>query len=596
MNLSLPLPHHLSFSQCPFLHKPIKPLYFLPNPPARASTIIRMGGGPRTYPGGVSKWVWKRMQAKKAKQLMKARLCRERQIYEMRKRAELKAAVSELERPWEVVEREEATAAPNLFSIKADEQVKVLADRFQRPGGFDLWSERDGPVLFESPDELPSARFFPKGVVHSVKPYRRVDGYGLVKDGGGDGDGIGERGLLKGNDFGGGLRELGDGGMEIEFGGDLSGFKDVDGFELEDDDEECSSSDVSYGSDGGLRRNGNGGRFLPDDVGRSSNRGRGRSSQLNYGRNGVDGDARMRKNGKGRRFLSNNVDRSSGGERSPPLNYGGDGVDGDGRLRRNGNGRRALSDDDGSDGKQSSHLSYGRNGVDGDGRLRRNGTGWSFLSSGDGGRSSHLNYGRDGVDGDGRLRRNGDENGRRVLSDDDGRSRDGGWSSRLNNGRRNGLNADGRMRRNENGSKYASQGVDETDGGESSPRSSSSGRYGASFDGRLRSKHSGRRVLSKDVDRFGDGRLRSKENGRRFMSKDVDGSNGLYSGEVGSVRKQRGGYSIGGRSRGKYTNRTSDYASPRGRDTNSEVYDMNLQRDGSYGFLKKREQPDSTSW
>ncbi|KHM98977.1 Microtubule-associated protein 70-2 [Glycine soja] len=202
MNLLLPLPHHhnhLSFSQSPFLHNPIKPLHFLPNPPARASTIIRMGGGPRTYPGGVSKWVWKRMQAKKAKQLMKARLCRERQIYEMRKRAELKAAVSELERPWEVVEREASASAPNLFSIGADEQVKVLADRFQRPGGFDLWSERDGPVLFESPDELPSARFFPKGVVHSVKPYRRVDGYGLVKDA----DGDGEMGLLKGNDFGG---------------------------------------------------------------------------------------------------------------------------------------------------------------------------------------------------------------------------------------------------------------------------------------------------------------------------------------------------------------------------------------------------------
>ena len=71
------------------------------------------------------------MQAKKAKQLLKARLCRERQLYEMRKRAELKAAISELERPWEVVER-----APNLFSVSADEQVKALADRFQRPGGF----------------------------------------------------------------------------------------------------------------------------------------------------------------------------------------------------------------------------------------------------------------------------------------------------------------------------------------------------------------------------------------------------------------------------------------------------------------------------
>ncbi|KAF4360729.1 hypothetical protein F8388_016516 [Cannabis sativa] len=130
-----------------------------------------MGGGPRTYPGGVSKWQWKRMQAKKAKQLLKARLCRERQIYEMRKRAELKAAVSELERPWEIVER----AAPNLFSVSADEQVKVLADRFQKPGGFDMWSEKDGPQLFKTPDELPSARFFPKGVVHSLKPYRRID-------------------------------------------------------------------------------------------------------------------------------------------------------------------------------------------------------------------------------------------------------------------------------------------------------------------------------------------------------------------------------------------------------------------------------------
>ncbi|KAL8517442.1 hypothetical protein ACS0TY_015619 [Phlomoides rotata] len=134
------------------------------------TTPIRMGGGPRTYPGGVSKWQWKRMQAKKSKQLLKARLARERQIYEMRKRAELKAAVSELERPWETVEK-----PPNLFSVGADEQVKVLADRFQRAGGLDLWSERDGPELFRPDNCLPSARFFPKGVVHSVKPYRKME-------------------------------------------------------------------------------------------------------------------------------------------------------------------------------------------------------------------------------------------------------------------------------------------------------------------------------------------------------------------------------------------------------------------------------------
>ncbi|XP_019162058.1 PREDICTED: uncharacterized protein LOC109158629 [Ipomoea nil] len=134
------------------------------------TTTIRMGGGPRTYPGGVSKWQWKRMQMKKSKQLLKARLARERQIYEMRKRTELKAAISELERPWEMVEK-----APTLFSVSADEQLKVLADRFQRPGGFDMWSEKDGPELLKSEADLPSARFFPKGVVHSIKPYGKVE-------------------------------------------------------------------------------------------------------------------------------------------------------------------------------------------------------------------------------------------------------------------------------------------------------------------------------------------------------------------------------------------------------------------------------------
>ncbi|XP_075517300.1 uncharacterized protein LOC142551785 [Primulina tabacum] len=151
------------------------------NIPSEMMTI-RMGGGPRTYPGGVTKWQWKRMQAKKAKQLLQARLARERQIYDMRKRAELKAAVSELERPWERIEK-----PPSLFSISADEQLKVLADRFQKPGGFDLWSDRDGPELFRPDNGLPSTRFFPKGVVHSVKPYGRV---------GKKGDGFDELGSL----------------------------------------------------------------------------------------------------------------------------------------------------------------------------------------------------------------------------------------------------------------------------------------------------------------------------------------------------------------------------------------------------------------
>ncbi|XP_068639469.1 uncharacterized protein [Aristolochia californica] len=106
------------------------------------------------------------MLATKAKQLLKARLYRECRIYEMRQRAELRAAVSELER------------APTLFSIKADEQLKALANRSQFSGGYDLWSKRDETQLCHNQDWLPSARFFPKGVVHNVKPYGIIDSVG----------------------------------------------------------------------------------------------------------------------------------------------------------------------------------------------------------------------------------------------------------------------------------------------------------------------------------------------------------------------------------------------------------------------------------
>jgi hypothetical protein len=75
------------------LHSLSSPHFLLP------ARFLPPCGGPRTYPGGVSKWHWKRMQAKKARQLLKARLARESQLYEMRKRAELHDAVTHLEHP-----------------------------------------------------------------------------------------------------------------------------------------------------------------------------------------------------------------------------------------------------------------------------------------------------------------------------------------------------------------------------------------------------------------------------------------------------------------------------------------------------------------
>ncbi|KAK7287198.1 hypothetical protein RIF29_00324 [Crotalaria pallida] len=594
-----PLSFSKSLSQCHFLfHTTTTTTTNLTKP----TTIIRMGGGPRTFPGGVSKWQWKRMQAKKAKQLLKARLSRERQIYEMRKRAELKAAVSELERPWEVIDR-----PPNLFSIGADEQVKVLADRFQRPGGFDMWSDKDGPQLFETPDELPSARFFPKGVVHSVKPYRKVSADDVELDGD-DEDADGNNGLS----FGGELSTMRNGRKLLTKG-------------AADDGE--FSSPLNYGRDevnvdGGLRKNEDRRWFLSkdeddgfDDGDRFSSpinygrNGDGRMSKSGYGRNAVKVDDRLRKNGNERRFVN---DRSNYGERSSsPLNYGRNGTNVDGRVRKNGNERRFLSNGvsarSGSAGERSSPLSYERNEMSGDDRMRRNGNGRRFMSEGvddsNGDFSSRLNYGRNGDNVDGRMRKN--ENGRRFMAEDfDGSNEE--FSSPMNYGR-NGVNVNGRMRNNGNGRRFLSKDIDGPGGEFSSP--SSYGRNGVNVNGRMRQNGNGSRFMSRDVNWSGgpdgerssplkyrrngvsgDGRMRRDENRRGFVPKDVGGSNELNPRRVGYGRDQRGSNSIQGK---RYSRGTSGYASRRARNADSEVYDMGLQQDGSYGFQQNGEQSDS---
>ncbi|MED6204393.1 hypothetical protein PIB30_008837 [Stylosanthes scabra] len=475
MNPVIPnLPQHLSFSKSvslslsvtatPTPHLPVRP---------RFPAIIRMGGGPRTYPGGVSKWQWKRMQANKAKQLLKARLCRERQVYEMRKRAELRAAVSDLERPWEPVQQ-----APSLFSVRADEQVKVLADRFQRPGGFDLWSEKDGPQLFQTPDELPSARFFPKGVVHSVRPYRRIDADELLGEGRGDGD-------------------HGDG-------------------------EDSSDS-----------------RFLSEGLDDESDDQEGYSAMLSSsGNNGMSVDGGLKKNGRnGQRLLSEHV--SNEGFPSSPLDYGRKGVNSGSRMRKNRNGSRFMSEGgrDGSDNEVcSSPSSYGRNGGNCDGRMRRN------------------------------------TNGRRpFIKDDDYGSDDGEYSFSPFSSERNGRNADGRVRKNGNGRRFPSRDVNGSNDGEYPYSPFSSERNGGNVDGRMR----------------------KNGNGRRFTSKDVNGS---YYGRVGSGMRQGRSNPSANRRDGKYSSRKSSYDMSRVRDANAEVYEMDLQRDGSYGFHRKSEQSESRNW
>ncbi|XP_051131686.1 uncharacterized protein LOC127251830 [Andrographis paniculata] len=119
-------------------------------------TIPIWMGCPRISPGGPTKRKWRTMQAKKAKQLHKAGLAREREIYKLRKQAELRAATVELERPWE-------RAAPPKNALDAGVEER-LDDWFQKPDGLHLLSDRDshGNIL------LSSSGFSPEGVGHRV--------------------------------------------------------------------------------------------------------------------------------------------------------------------------------------------------------------------------------------------------------------------------------------------------------------------------------------------------------------------------------------------------------------------------------------------
>ncbi|GKU95296.1 hypothetical protein SLEP1_g8673 [Rubroshorea leprosula] len=111
-----------------------------------------MGGGPRTFPGGLNKWQWKRLHEKKAKEKEKRLLEQEKQIYEARVRSEIRAKLA-------VTARRDSESDPNATNyspMSSQEQIKALADRFMKPGAVDLWNEKDGP--FKSEERPPLIR------------------------------------------------------------------------------------------------------------------------------------------------------------------------------------------------------------------------------------------------------------------------------------------------------------------------------------------------------------------------------------------------------------------------------------------------------
>ncbi|BAF10498.1 dEAD-box ATP-dependent RNA helicase 48 [Oryza sativa Japonica Group] len=97
-----------------------------------------MGGGPRTFPGGLSKWQHKRMHEKLARHKERGLLRHEKQLYLARLRSEIRAS-----------RLPAAGASPpddgdGPTSSRA--HIRALADRFLLPGAEDLWNEDDGPI------------------------------------------------------------------------------------------------------------------------------------------------------------------------------------------------------------------------------------------------------------------------------------------------------------------------------------------------------------------------------------------------------------------------------------------------------------------
>ncbi|XP_006648157.1 DEAD-box ATP-dependent RNA helicase 48 [Oryza brachyantha] len=98
-----------------------------------------MGGGPRTFPGGLSKWQYKRMHEKLARQKQQGLLRHEKQLYLARLRSEIRASRLPGASPSPGGDDDDGPTSSRAH-------IRALADRFLLPGAEDLWNEDDGPI------------------------------------------------------------------------------------------------------------------------------------------------------------------------------------------------------------------------------------------------------------------------------------------------------------------------------------------------------------------------------------------------------------------------------------------------------------------
>lgn len=122
----------------------------------RLEQCRNMGGGPRTFPGGLSKWQWKRLHEKKARQKEKTLLQQDRQVYLARIRSQLRGKIFENDDD-NTHNINVAKQDPSHGPMTPKDQIAALSDRFMKMGAEDLWNEDDGPLTSDPFPPPPSA-------------------------------------------------------------------------------------------------------------------------------------------------------------------------------------------------------------------------------------------------------------------------------------------------------------------------------------------------------------------------------------------------------------------------------------------------------
>ncbi|MCD7448580.1 hypothetical protein HAX54_044526 [Datura stramonium] len=108
-----------------------------------------MGGGPRTFPGGLNKWQWKRLHEKKARDKENRLLDQEKQLYQARIRSQIRAKLTASGEQSNIGNEQQ----PNYGPVSPQDHIRALADRFMKEGAEDLWNEDDGPINTPQPNQ-----------------------------------------------------------------------------------------------------------------------------------------------------------------------------------------------------------------------------------------------------------------------------------------------------------------------------------------------------------------------------------------------------------------------------------------------------------